>query len=186
MIPVIPMRTQALMSVVALGYLVVMYVSGAPPTHENRVTAEVEGVLELDPERIVAVDLTHDGMNLTFRHRDGRWWDGTTGDRLAKSRAQLLQRAITFMHTAAPVRILPPEAIAAVTEETYGLDRRSLKVRLSGAGGLVLAAGFGRRANDGILQYMRMEGRGEIYLMSGFVGEAWNRLATREASPPGP
>jgi hypothetical protein len=174
-----PKRTgrPALFAAAALGYLTIMVISGAPPTHENLVKADPNGVLAPAPARIAVVDLTRAGTTTRF-HRNGDHWASTaTGKNLDAASETLLIRAVTFMHTATPVRILRPEATAGVAAATYGLDPPSFGVRLATGEGRVLVAYFGGRSNDGMLQYLRVEGRGETYLMSGFVGEAWTRLA---------
>ncbi len=49
---------------------------------------------------------------------------------------------------------------------------------LENASGVVLEADFGNRSNDGLLRYMRLRDRGELYMMSGFVGQEWETVAT--------
>lgn len=174
-----------LVSGAALVYLVIMYVSGAPPTHQNLIRAEARGVYEQLPETVTGVVVTYAGGSVSFARRDGRWVDRETGTALAANSASLLARGLKVMHTATPVRILRPEEVAAVAAAAYGLDPPAIRVRLSPAVGAPMTANFGRRANDGILQYMRVEGRGETYLMSGFVGETWQALFAAEAGTPG-
>ena len=170
-----------LVALMAVVYLGLMFISGAPPTYENRIEAVADGVLTVDPESIIKVELEHRGTTKRFQRDGDRWVTGATGISLNKLRETLLTRAITFMHTATPVRVLSPEAVVGVAPEAYGLDQPTFMVRLSTIEGPVLTAHFGDRANDGILQYLKVEGRGEIYLMSGFVGEAWLLLPDPEA-----
>ena len=46
---------------------------------------------------------------------------------------------------------------------------------IKGAGGLINIL-FGNIGNDGILRYMRVANRGELFMMSGFVGKQWTAV----------
>jgi len=105
-----------------------------------------------------------------------------TGLFLTKQNAARLNQAIKFMHSSAPVRILAPEQLAALPADASGLDKPRFTVQLFSADGLYMVIHFGNRANGGILYYMRITGRGETYLMSGFVGEAWLKLKEHSES----
>jgi len=86
------------------------------------------------------------------------------------------------MHNSGPVRVMAPEEIAGSTPESFGFGRASLSVTLSGSGGVLLQAEFGNRNTDGMLQYMRLKGRGELYLMSGFVAKEWEAALAESRS----
>ena len=52
---------------------------------------------------------------------------------------------------------------------------------------MVLAADFGGANTDGLLQYMRLRDRNDLYLMSGFVGKEWQAVLAgghRDQAPP--
>lgn len=169
-------RVYGLITVIALGYLLLMFNSGRPPTHENFIQSINDGVLELAPEKIVAVELSKKSGLQTYQRQSDGWLDVSNKVSLIDPQLALLQRAITFMHTATPVRIMRPEEFADVQGDPYGFKHPAIVVRLSSAAGVAMVAKFGNRANDGILQYLQIEGRAEIYLMSGFVGEAWDHI----------
>ena len=98
------------------------------------------------------------------------------GQRVPAELAKQAELATRFMHTAKPVRILSAEELVGVVQEQYGFGADALCATLSLAGGGTLNACFGSSTPEGSLQYMRIEGRDEVYLMSGFVGEAWAAL----------
>lgn len=98
------------------------------------------------------------------------------GRRLPAELARQADLATRFMHTAKPVRVLSAEELAGVAKDQYGFDQNPLCAALSLAGGGTLRACFGALTPEGSLQYMRIDGREELYLMSGFVGEAWEAL----------
>jgi hypothetical protein len=158
-----------------------MFACGTPPADESRIQARPDGVLEQLPEAVVAVEVARDGSTSRFRRRGARWWNAGTAEYCTEAQTTSLEQAMKIMHASAPVRILRPEDIAGLSAQAFGLDPPALRVRLSTNDGLVLAANFGDRASDGVLQYLRVEGHGETYLMSGFVGESWVRLSEREA-----
>ena len=85
------------------------------------------------------------------------------GERQALAEARLadaLERAVKFMHTANPVRVLEPEEVADTGPAEFGLDSPRVSIALEDARGAVLEADFGAPNADGLLQYMRLrEGR---------------------------
>lgn len=165
-------------AIIALGYLVLMFKSGDPPTHENLIRAEFAGVMGFPPTQVVAVQIIHAGQTQTIERHEDSWRDAGSLRVLGEPQVTMLERAIMFMHTANPVRIMRPEEFASASGDPYGIENPAMVVRLSSFSGSVLNVKFGNRAPDGILQYMQVEGRAELYLMSGFVGEAWDQIAT--------
>ena len=164
--------------IIALAYLLFMFKSGDPPTHENFIRTEFAGVMDTPPTQVVAVQIIHAGQKHTVERHEGSWRDASSLSILGEPQVTMLEHAIMFMHTANPVRIMRPEEIASASGDPYGIENPAIVVRLSSLTGAVLDVKFGVRAPDGILQYMKVEGRAELYLMSGFVGEAWSKIAT--------
>lgn len=175
-------HVDGLITLAALGYLLLMFNSGSQPTHENLIRAVNDGVLRSAPESIVAIEISTAGGQRRYQRRGAQWHDALNGSQLDAVRTTVLERAITFMHTATPVRVLRPEEIAEVHSDPFGLAHSVLEISLSNAAGLVLLARFGNQENDGILRYMQLVGRAEIYMMSGFVGDAWQQVASFELS----
>ena len=162
--------------VLAIGYLLAMFASGAPPTYINRIESSALGVLLAQPDQIVAVEITSGDSSDVYTIRAGHWFHTSTQQALSDVKATALRDAIKFMHTAEPVRVIAPEELAGVDAAAYGLKPARFSVALSAADGTRFVADFGDIANDGVLQYMRVAGRAETYLMSGFVGAAWVAL----------
>ncbi|HZP87097.1 MAG TPA: hypothetical protein VFB54_09790 [Burkholderiales bacterium] len=81
------------------------------------------------------------------------------------------------MDTSGPVRILEPEHSQGEDDAQFGLDQSRLSVVLFAGDRPVLGAHFGARNPDGMLQYMRVDGQRELFLMSRFVGEEWEAAA---------
>jgi hypothetical protein len=165
----------------ALTYLAIMLATGALPERRQLVEFEAAGVMSLAPERIARVTVSADGRSTAFVRETDGWAreDGgvATGPRLAKT----IERAVRFMHTANPVRVLEPAELAGTSPAEFGLKPPRLSITLEDAGGVVLEADFGAANTDGLLQYVRLRDRAELYLMSGFVGEEWEAVARGDA-----
>ena len=160
-------------ALVALTYLVIMLVTGALPERRQLVHFEANGVLRQAPESITRVTLAAEGMPAVFVRHGGGWIREGSAAPVDAGLAETIDRAVKFMHTANPVRTLEPEEIGRTGLTEFGLDRPRLSVTLEDPRGVVLEADFGNESVDGLLQYMRLRDRGELYLMSGFVGKEW-------------
>lgn len=167
----------ALAGAAALAYLVLMVVTGALPRNGQFVAFEAAGVLAEPPEAVTRIRLAAGERTIEFLRRDGHWHpaDGTTD--LTPTLSAALDRAVEFMHAAKPVRVLAAHAAAASPLPDFGLAPPRLSIRLANEAGVLLAAEFGGENTDGILQYMRLRGHDELYLMSGFVGREWQHIA---------
>jgi hypothetical protein len=165
------------LAALALTYLVVMLMTGALPERRQLVESEADGVLGRAPESITRVTVVADGRSTAFLRQTNGWTveGGATAAEAPLARA--LDRAVKFMHTANPVRVLEPAELADTGPAEFGLDRPRLSITLADASGVVLGADFGALNTDGLLQYMRLEDRDELYLMSGFVGKEWETVA---------
>jgi hypothetical protein len=176
---VAPALTRALAAVVALaaiGYLVVMVVTGALPQQRQRVQFEAKGVMRVAPERVVRVELAR-GADRAVLVRDGTGWRREGAGPLAAPLGEKLSLAVQYMHTAAPVRVLEPTELGGSAAREFGLDRPVVSVALHGESGPLLRARFGGRTPDDMLQYATIEGRDGVVLMSRFVGQEWLAVA---------
>jgi hypothetical protein len=160
----------------ALTYLVIMLATGALPERRQLVEFEAAGVLRLAPERITRVTVRADGKSTAFVRQTNDWAREGNGAPAEARLADALERAVKFMHTANPVRVLEPEEVADTGPAEFGLDPPRLSIALEDARGAVLEADFGAHNTDGLLQYMRLRDRAELYLMSGFVGKEWETV----------
>ena len=87
------------------------------------------------------------------------------------------------MHVSAPVRVMERTEWAPVGLREFGLDPPGYTAMLYRRDVEVLGAEFGALNPQKVLQYMRLDGRDGIYLMSRFVGQEWEQ-ALREATEP--
>jgi hypothetical protein len=85
------------------------------------------------------------------------------------------------MHVSAPVRVMEREEWAPIGLREFGLDPPGYTATLYRQDAPVVGAEFGAPNPQKVLQYMKLQGRDEVYLMSRFVGQEWEQ-ALREAS----
>jgi len=161
----------------AIGYLVAMVVTGALPQNRQRVKFEAKGVMQLEPERVVRVELARGADRAAFLRGPGVGWTREGAGPVAAPVAEKLSLAVQYLHTAGPLRVLEPAELAGADLGAFGLDRPVLSVAVHADSGAVLRAQFGGRNPDGMAQYVTVEGRGGIVLMSRFVGEEWRAVA---------
>jgi Domain of unknown function (DUF4340) len=162
---------------VALVYLVIMLVTGALPERRQLVQSEAHGVLQLAPESITRVTVVADAPPAVFVRQANGWLREGSAAAVDAELAEIIERAVKFMHTANPVRALAREEIADAGLAEFGLEHPRLRITLEDAGGVALEADFGNDSADGLLQYMRLRNRDDLYLMSGFVGKEWETVA---------
>jgi hypothetical protein len=109
--------------------------------------------------------------------RTGDGWTSEAGKPLDEAAAKHLSMAVQFMNTSGPVRVLEPDEFKGAEAKQFGLDQPRLSIVLFEGDRPVLGAHFGGRNPDGMLEYMMVEGRRELFLLSRFVGEEWDMAA---------
>jgi hypothetical protein len=166
-----------LATLAAFAYLAVMVISGALPEQRQLVKFEAKGLMTLPPERIARVDLVRDGKTVTFvRSGDAGWIREDKGP-LPKALAEKLSLAVQIMNTSGPVRVMEATEYRGTDPREFGLDKPRLSITLSEGAAPVLRAHFGGLNPEKFLQYMAVEGRQELLLMSLFVGQYWSDIA---------
>lgn len=160
--------------VTAFGYLVLMIATGKLPQYGHFNAADTAGLMREHPQAVTRVEITRGQRTVHLNRQGGTWQreDGSAGSLLAKH----LESAIGFMHTARPVRRLPKPDTRVAALTALGLNPPRYAIRLSNDVGVLLEFELGGANPDGILRYLRSAG-GELYLVSGFVGEAWDAAA---------
>lgn len=167
-----------LLAMLAVFYLIAMVVSGAMPVQRQLVRFEAEGVLKIPPERVMRVELSRGAQHVTLLRRGEKEWatSDATDIGAAGSRVSM---AVQMMHNSGPVREMKAADLAGVDTAPFGLDPPQLTAALYGGDNEpVLTARFGEHNPDGYLQYMRIDGDAQLYLMSRFVGGEWSEALT--------
>jgi Domain of unknown function (DUF4340) len=174
-------RRRALLITVAalaVGFLLLMAVSGHVRSMQNLVRFEAAGLMPEAPDYIDRVELTAGGQRLVFTRRDpGRWAVGASAGAFPAGGASRLDASLKFMHVTAPIRVLSRGEYEGQPLGEYGLDPPRYTVSLQHGARTVLAMSFGGDNPQHISQYVRVEGRDELYLLPIFVGREWERVA---------
>jgi hypothetical protein len=115
-----------------------------------------------------------------MRGPDG-WREAHGGRVLSGSTASSLDDSIKFMHVSAPIRVMEQAEWAPSGLREFGLDPPGYTAILYRGDTPVLGAQFGTPNPQKVLQYMKLQGHDQVYLMSRFIGEEWEK-ALREAT----
>jgi hypothetical protein len=159
----------------ATAFLIVMILSGHLREGGQFVRFVAAGVLEESPADVDGVQLTAGDRRWVFtRSADG--WRLEPGSRaVPRSLATHLDDSVKFMHASAPIRVLERPEWAEQGLHEFGLDRPAYVAALYRGQRRLLAAGFGSPNPQKVLQYMRLEGRDQVYVMSRFIGQEWEQ-----------
>ncbi len=165
------------LALLAVAYLVVMVVTGALPRQRQLVEFEARGLMREPPESVVRVEVVRAGVRSVFeRDRAGGWiLDG--GGPIASEAARRVSMAVQFLNTSAPLRHLAQKELVGMTPAAFGLDRAGIAASLYDAQGRLIAVNFGADNPEGTAQYMSVDGRDGVYLISRFVGSEWSAVA---------
>ena len=168
----------AVAAVTAIAFLIAMVISGALPEQRQLVKFEAKGVMKIEPDRISRVEL-HQGERgaVLVRTPDGGWAT-QGGSVLSAEMAKKLSLAVQFMNTAGPIRVMAPAELEGTKPRDFGLDQPRLICTLFAGAQSVLGARFGANNPEDMAQYMTVDGRTELFLMSRFVGQEWESVAS--------
>lgn len=172
----------SLAALASIAYLVAMVIAGALPELRSRVKFEAQGVMTLAPERIDRVEIERGATRVALARTSGGGWSRQGGELLSVPVAAQVSLAVQYMRTAGPVRVMTAEEIRGIGPAEFGLEPPELSVTLFAGPERVLRARFGARNAEDLLQYMTLDGRDDMYLMSRFVGQQWD--ASIEAVQP--
>ncbi len=162
----------------AVGFLVVMVVSGRTRPTQNLVKFGAAGLMRETPDQIDRVELTAEGRRFIFTRREpGRWTVTPSAAELAAGAVSHLEMSLKFMHVTAPVRVMSRDEYQGEALGEYGLDPPRYAVSLHRGGRTLLAPSFGGKNPEEVFQYVRVEGRDELYLLPVFVGREWELVA---------
>jgi hypothetical protein len=168
-------------ALLAVGILAAMVMSGRVRENRQLVRTSALGVMSESPVEIDRVELQGATGRWTFVRAPGGWRLAADGGPVAASLALHLDDSIKFMHVSAPVRVMEREEWAPIGLREFGLDPPGYTATLYRQDAPVVGAEFGAPNPQKVLQYMKLQGRDEVYLMSRFVGQEWEQ-ALREAS----
>ena len=166
-----------LLALLAVGFLVAMVLTGRLPETRQLIKFEARGVLAVPPEQVRRVDL-HVGQHTTtfVRLSDHAWVAGKSQEPINSELQEHLEQAIAFMHTSRPVRVMHRDEYHGIPLHEFGLEQPRCAVVLADARRVLLEVSFGAYNPQDLLQYMQLRGDSNLYLISRFVGQAWEHL----------
>jgi hypothetical protein len=168
-------------ALLAVGLLTAMVVSGQLRESKQFVRFVPAGVMPEAPAEIDRVELRTGTGRWVFVRAPSGWRTAPEGPRLPTSLTASIDDSIKFMHVSAPIRVMERAEWAPFGLREFGLDPPGYSATLYRGGAAVLGAEFGAPNPQKVLQYMKIEGRDQVYLMSRFIGKEWEK-ALREAA----
>ena len=156
-----------------------MVVSGHLRESKQFVKFAPGGVMPEAPREIDRVEMTTSAGRWVFVRAPDGWRAPLDGRPAPPSLASHLDDSIKFMHVSAPIRVMERAEWSPIGLREFGLDPPGYTATLYRRGTAVLAAEFGAPNPQKVLQYMKLGGRDQVYLMSRFIGEEWEQ-AIRE------
>lgn len=163
-------------AVVAVGFLVAMALSGQLHESGQFVRFVAAGVLREGPDRIDRVEVTGRGGRWVFTRASEGWIAEREARAVPRELATHLEDSIKFMHASAPIRVLERSEWAEQGLQEFGLEPPEYTAALSRGGRPLLTVAFGSPNPQRVLQYMRIEGRDQVYVMSRFIGREWEQV----------
>jgi hypothetical protein len=133
---------------------------------------EAAGILSVAPERVSRVEFSRGERRAVFtRNSRGEWLldDALTEPAVAGH----VDTAIRLLTIAAPRRVLAAGEYSPDQLAEYGLDPPRSALAIAEAGGNTTRLGFGVATPAQNAQYVRIDGRPELYLLPRDVGEEW-------------
>ena len=163
-------------ALVAVGILAAMVISGQLRESKQFVKFAPAGLMSEDPTEIDGVELRTTTGRWRFVRNPGGWRSAAGARPLPPSLAAHLDESIKFMHVSAPVRVMEPAEWTPVGLREFGLDPPGYVTTLYRRDTAVLALEFGTPNPQAVLQYMKVRGRDQVFLMSRFIGAEWEQV----------
>ena len=175
---VVPPRRAGEIAVAALavGFLVAMALSGRVRESGQFVRFAAAGVLADPPARIDRVEVRTGSHRRVFRRSPDGWRTETDARPVPAALATHLEDALKFLHVSAPIRILERAEWSEHGLGEFGLDPPAYSAALFRDGRPVLGVAFGAENPQKVLQYVRVEGREQVFVMSRSMGREWEQV----------
>jgi hypothetical protein len=164
-------------ALLAVAFMVAMVLTGSLRETRQLAKFETKGVLKVPPEHVRRVELRVGEHTVTFVRAPNKGWvQSGRQDVAAGELLEHLTEAVLLMHTSGPVRVMHRDEYRGTPLQEFGLDRPRYSLALLDGERLLLDVSFGGQNPQDLLQYMQLKGSDDIYLMSRFVGQAWEHL----------
>jgi hypothetical protein len=162
-------------ALLAVAFLTAMALSGRMRENAQLVRFVAAGVLQEPPAAVDRIELAAPARRWVFTRTVGGWQVEPGSHPVAASLAAHLDDSIKFMHASAPIRVMDRTEWAQQGLREFGLEPAAYSAVLFNGDRRLLAVGFGSPNPQRVLQYMRIEGGDQVYVMSRFVGAEWEQ-----------
>jgi Domain of unknown function (DUF4340) len=130
------------------------------------------GIAKIDPGQIIQVDWRRGDDHVALHRSEGGAW--SLNDRTAPKEVEdHIGAALNFVAVSEPARALGADELNGVHLADFGLAPAAYTVALRAAGGSVTTFDFGELNPVGVSQYVRIDGRPQLYLLPRYVGSEW-------------
>ena len=157
----------------AVGFLVAMALSGRVRESGQFVRFAPVGVLVDSPGRIDRVELAAASRRWVFRRSPGGWLTESDSQPVPAAVATHLEDALKFLHVSGPIRVLERAEWSERGLREFGLDPPAYSAVLFREGRPVLRVAFGSENPQKVLQYVRVDERAQVLVMSRSMGREW-------------
>jgi hypothetical protein len=163
------------LALLAIGVLTAMVMTGRLRENQQLVKASGQGVMAEAPAEIDRVELRAPAGHWLFVRGPSGWRATADGPVVPAALGLHIDDSLKFMHASPPVRVMGHVEWAPVGLREFGLDPPRYTATLYHGERRILRAEFGGPNPQEVLQYMKLDGRDEVYLMSRFVGQEWEQ-----------
>jgi hypothetical protein len=160
----------------AAGFLVAMALSGRVRDSGQFVRFSPAGVLTSAPTEIDRVEVNGTGRRWVFTRAAAGWRMEPDTRPVPPAVASHLDDALKFLHASGPIRVLEQREWSEHGLREFGLDPPLYSAALFRDRRQVLAVAFGSENPQKVLQYMRVDGRDQILVMSRSMGREWEQV----------
>jgi len=134
-------------------------------------------MVDRDPARAAAVELSRDGRRWRFQRAPTGWAAAPGGAAGPPDPAPALELGLRLLHGSVPQRVMDPEESRAMDLAEVGLAPPVLAVKVEFRGEAPFTVELGHRNPQGLARYARVAGRGEVLLLNAFVADPWLSLS---------
>jgi hypothetical protein len=150
----------------------VIAVTGRWPTDAPRTHLKTGGVLSFSVHRIARIEFSAgEHLAVFIREPQGGW--GANGVPVRPVAADHIDTAVRLLTISAPSRVLSASEYSPDQLAEYGLDPPRFILAVAEADGNIARVAFGADTPAQNMQYVRVVGRSELYLLPRDVGEEW-------------
>ncbi len=163
----------------AAAAITLLALHGQRPDPAGLAPFEAAGVMRaLEPAQAMAVEVRQAEQRWRFQRGPGGGWAAGTAP-APEQTARAVDDGLRFLHGSKPQRVLQRAEVDGIPVSEYGLAPPHYVVTVQDAAGATFSIEFGAVNPQGLAQYARVAGQGEVLLLPRFVGRSWETAMGR-------